>query len=159
MVLHVVVGTLEHFLYGTLFRQRTDHSALTWLMGFKNFEERTARWIQCLQDTTSLPSTVKVRSTKMPILFPTAMPIRVQTLSKSRGEGISQAGASYCGRSSRRIGPSCHKDGSAEEAKHGANSGRKRQEWKDTAHCSPTYQGYWVQWKSLSVRDGVLERH
>jgi hypothetical protein len=28
---------------------RTDHSTLTWLMGFKNIEEQIAHLIQCLQ--------------------------------------------------------------------------------------------------------------
>jgi hypothetical protein len=35
------VKTLEHFhtyLYGQEFHLRTDHSALTWLMSFKNLE-------------------------------------------------------------------------------------------------------------------------
>jgi hypothetical protein len=34
----------------------------------------------------------------------------------------------------------------------------QRPEWKDIADRSPTYKGYWAQWKSLVVRDGVLER-
>jgi hypothetical protein len=35
----------------------------------------------------------------------------------------------------------------------------QRLEWKDIANCSPTYKSYWAQWKSLMVRDGVLECH
>jgi hypothetical protein len=35
----------------------------------------------------------------------------------------------------------------------------QRPEWKDIADRSPTYKSYWAQWKSLAVRDGVLERH
>jgi hypothetical protein len=34
----------------------------------------------------------------------------------------------------------------------------QRPEWKDIADRSPAYRGYWVQWKSLVVRDGVLKR-
>jgi hypothetical protein len=34
----------------------------------------------------------------------------------------------------------------------------QRQEWKDIADRSPTYKRYCAQWKSLVVRDGVLER-
>jgi hypothetical protein len=34
----------------------------------------------------------------------------------------------------------------------------RRTEWKDIAERSPTYKRYWAQWKSLVVRDGVLER-
>jgi hypothetical protein len=33
----------------------------------------------------------------------------------------------------------------------------QRSEW-DIADRSPTYKNYWAQWKSLLVRDGVLER-
>jgi hypothetical protein len=43
-----IVKTLEHFhkyLHGQEFHLRTDHSALTWLMSFKNVEGQTARWI------------------------------------------------------------------------------------------------------------------
>jgi hypothetical protein len=48
-----IVRTLEHFhkhLYGQEFCLHTDHSALTWLMSFKNVEVQTARWIQRLQE-------------------------------------------------------------------------------------------------------------
>jgi hypothetical protein len=48
-----IVKTLEHFhkyLYGQGFHLRTDHSALAWLMSFKNLEGQTARWIQLLQE-------------------------------------------------------------------------------------------------------------
>jgi hypothetical protein len=47
-----IVRTLEHFhkyLYGQAFHQRTDHSALTWVMSFKNLEEQTTRWVERLQ--------------------------------------------------------------------------------------------------------------
>jgi hypothetical protein len=42
----IVVKTLEHFhiyLYGQEFHLRADHSALTWLLSFKNLEGQTAR--------------------------------------------------------------------------------------------------------------------
>jgi hypothetical protein len=35
----------------------------------------------------------------------------------------------------------------------------RRPEWKDIADRSPTYKSYCAQWKSLAVRDGVLERN
>jgi hypothetical protein len=44
---------LEHFqkyLYGQEFHLRTNHSALTWLMSFRNHEEQTAQWILRLQE-------------------------------------------------------------------------------------------------------------
>ena len=48
-----IVKTLECFhkyLYGQEFHLRTDHSALTWLLSFRNLEGRTARSIQRLQE-------------------------------------------------------------------------------------------------------------
>jgi hypothetical protein len=51
--LPAIVRTMEHshkYLYGQEFHLRTDHSALTWLMSFKNLEGQTACWIQRLQE-------------------------------------------------------------------------------------------------------------
>ena len=36
----------RHYLLGRRFTVRTDHSSLTWLMGFKNIEGQLARWIE-----------------------------------------------------------------------------------------------------------------
>jgi hypothetical protein len=47
-----VVKAIEHFhyyLYGQKFRVRTDHSALQWLMNFKEPQGQVARWIEKLQ--------------------------------------------------------------------------------------------------------------
>jgi hypothetical protein len=35
----------------------------------------------------------------------------------------------------------------------------QRPEWKNIADRSPTYKSYWAQWKSLAVRNDVLERN
>jgi hypothetical protein len=35
----------------------------------------------------------------------------------------------------------------------------QRSDWRDVADWSPIYKSYWAQWKSLVVRDGVLELH
>ena len=47
-----VVAAVEHFhyyLYGQKFTVRTDHSALQWLLSFKNIQGQLARWLQKLQ--------------------------------------------------------------------------------------------------------------
>ena len=47
-----VVAAVEHFhyyLYGQKFTVRTDHSALQWLLNFKNVQGQLARWLQKLQ--------------------------------------------------------------------------------------------------------------
>jgi len=51
--LFAIVKTLDHiheYLYGQEFHLRTDHSALTWLLNFRNLEGQTARWVQRLQE-------------------------------------------------------------------------------------------------------------
>jgi hypothetical protein len=35
----------------------------------------------------------------------------------------------------------------------------QRPEWKDIADHSPTYKSYWARWKSLAVRNGILEHN
>jgi hypothetical protein len=35
----------------------------------------------------------------------------------------------------------------------------QRPEWKNIADRSPTYKSYWDQWKSLAVRNGILQRN
>jgi hypothetical protein len=35
----------------------------------------------------------------------------------------------------------------------------RRPDWKDIADRSPTYKSYWAQWKSLAVRNGILQRN
>lgn len=38
----------HHYLYGRLFKVRTDHGSLTWHLNFKNPEGQIARWFQLL---------------------------------------------------------------------------------------------------------------
>ena len=47
-----VVKAIKHFhayLYGRMFVNRTDHSALRWLLNFRHPEDQIARWIESLQ--------------------------------------------------------------------------------------------------------------
>lgn len=47
------VRALEHFheyLYGQEFHLCTNHSAFTWLIGFKNLRAQAVRWIQRLHE-------------------------------------------------------------------------------------------------------------
>ena len=49
-LLAVVMGIkhFHHYLYGTKFLVRTDHSALNWLLRFRNPEGQMARWLEVL---------------------------------------------------------------------------------------------------------------
>ena len=38
----------HHYLYGAIFKVRTDHGALSWLMNFKNPEGQIARWLEVM---------------------------------------------------------------------------------------------------------------
>ena len=47
-----IIDATEHFnyfLYGQKFVIQTDHSALQWLMSFRNVQDQLARWLQKLQ--------------------------------------------------------------------------------------------------------------
>lgn len=46
------VKHFHHYLYGIKFLVRTDHSALHWLMNFKNPEGQMARWLEVLGTCT-----------------------------------------------------------------------------------------------------------
>jgi hypothetical protein len=35
----------------------------------------------------------------------------------------------------------------------------RRPGWEDINDRRPNYKSYWAQWKSLTVRNGLLERH
>ena len=46
------VKYFRHYLYGSDFTVRTDHSSLRWLMNFKNPEGQVARWLEILSTYT-----------------------------------------------------------------------------------------------------------
>ena len=43
------VQHFDHYLYGRQFTVHTDHTALRWLLEFRNWEGQVACWIECLQ--------------------------------------------------------------------------------------------------------------
>ena len=69
-----IVKILEHFnkyLYGQEFHLRTDHSAMTWLLNFRNLEGQTARCVQRPQkyNFTSVHSQGIRHTTQTPFPF------------------------------------------------------------------------------------------
>ncbi|CAC5357962.1 Retrovirus-related Pol polyprotein from transposon 412 [Mytilus coruscus] len=48
LALILSIKHFHHYLYGTHFKVRTDHGALTWLLRFKNPEGQMARWLETL---------------------------------------------------------------------------------------------------------------
>jgi hypothetical protein len=73
-------------LYGQEFQQRTDHSALIWIMSFKNIEEQTARWIRrLLEYTFYFPAPPRPETQQCRCPFATTMPRGVYLLPQNRG--------------------------------------------------------------------------
>lgn len=105
--------------------------------------------------TASLPITVKGENTTKQCPFLTNMPRRLCTLSQSQGAARCHAGTSWDLATLRTeqlndqdIGPI------PEEVDTG-----QCPEWKDVPDPKPKYKRYWAQWKSLAMRNGMLEHH
>jgi hypothetical protein len=160
-----IVKTLEHchkYMYGQQFHLRTDYSALTWLLSFKNLEGQSARLIQRLQEYNFTSEHRQGRKHNNADAL-SGKPCRegcshCQKI-KRRDESlkvriITTAVADCWDRASLRreqvaddeMGPLL------QEVEAG-----QRPEWKDITDHSPTYKGYWAQWKFLMVMDGALE--
>jgi hypothetical protein len=161
-----IVKTLEHFhkyLYGQEFHLRTDHSALTWLLSFRNLEGQTARWVQRLQEYNYSSE-------------------HRQGIRHTNADALSRRpcsdGCSHCQKVEQRaddqrvrmvvVAPADgwdHQDLRREQLADNdlgplireIEAGR-RPEWRDISNRGPIYKSYWAQWKSFALRDGVLVR-
>ena len=161
-----VVKTLEHFhkyLYGQEFHLRTDHSALTWLLSFRNLEGQTARWVQRLQEYNFTSDHRQgIRHTNAETLSRRPCPegcSHCQKLELRSGEPrvrmVVTAPADGWDQQALRteqladdLGPLI------EEIEAGP-----RPEWRDISNRGPIYKSYWAQLESLALMDGVLVRH
>jgi hypothetical protein len=161
-----IVKTLEHlheYLYGQQFHLRTDHSALTWLLSFKNIEGQTARRIERLQEYNFTSEHRQGRNhntadalSRRPCPEGCSHCQKIERRSESlKVRIITTAAADGWDRASLRREQLA--DDEMEPLLQEVEAGR-RPEWKDIADRSPTYKGYGAQWKSLVERDGVLER-
>jgi hypothetical protein len=159
-----IVRTLEHFhkyLYGKQCHLRTDNSALTWLLNFKNLEGQTARWVQRLQEyyfTSEHRQGVKHTNADALLRRPcteecthcrkvehrSEIP-KVRVVSTTPAEG-------WDSRALRRVQL---KDDDVGPLLREVEAGQ-RPEWGDISDMGPVYKSYWAQWKPLGVRDGIL---
>jgi hypothetical protein len=161
-----IVKTLEHFhkyLYGQQFHLRTDTSALTWLLSFKNLEGQMARWIQRLQEYNFKSEHRQGRKhnnsdalSRRPCPEGCSHCQKIERRSESLNVRITTTAAAD-GWDSASLRREQLADDEMGSLLHEVEVGR-RPEWKDIVDRSPTYIGYCGQWKSLVVRDGVLER-
>jgi hypothetical protein len=140
-----IMRTLEHshkYLYREEFHLRTDHSVLTLLITFKNLEGQTTCWTQRLQEYsfTSEHHQGRKRPCREECTHCHKVEARANVKQIRAIAAVATAGWD--------IGPIL------EEVET-----RQLPEWKDIADHSPTYKSYWAQWKSLTVRNGILEHH
>ncbi|XP_023721191.1 uncharacterized protein LOC111871977 [Cryptotermes secundus] len=161
-----IVRTLEHFhkyLYGQQFNLRTDHSAFTWLMSFKNLEGQTARWIQRLQEYNftsehrqgwrrNNADALSRRVCKEQFAHCDKFETRAD-VKQIRAIGTLPA----AGWDPVTLRDEQLKDPDIWHILQELENGQ-RPKRQDIADWSPTDKSYWAQWKSLSVRNGVLER-
>jgi hypothetical protein len=161
-----IVRTLEHFhkyLYGQEFHLRTDHSALTWLMNFKNLEGQTARWIQRLQEYNFTSEHWQGRKHMADALSRRPCQEECNHCQKVEARAVSKQVRSIAAVATAGWDPATlrreqladpHIGPILQEIETG-----QRPKWKDIANRSPTYKSYWVPWKSLAVRNKILERN
>jgi hypothetical protein len=142
----------------------TDHSAMTWLLSFRNLEGQTARWVQRLQEYNFTPEhRWDIRHTNAYALSKRSCP----------------EGCCHCQNVERRAGGprvgmvvATPADGWYQQALwrdqlaecdfgpliRELDAGRRPQ-LRDSSNRGPFYKSYWPQWKSLALRDGVLVHH
>jgi hypothetical protein len=139
-----IVKTPEHFrkyLYGQEFHLRTDHSAITLLLSFKNLEGQTAWWSQRLHeyDFTSEHHQGRKHNNAHALSRRSCQEECMHCQKVDASADIKQVRAIAAGRdpatlrteqlNNPEIGPILQEV-----------EPRKRPEWKDIAHRSPTYK-------------------
>jgi hypothetical protein len=120
-----MVRTLEHFhkyLYGQLFHLRTDHSALTWLLSFRNLEGQTECWIQRLQEYNFTSEYAKAGSTTTPMIFQDDHGKMNVRIAKSRYACRRKTSVSYCSSTCSRLGSDGAEKETAKRPRHMAHS-------------------------------------
>ena len=162
-----MVRTLEHFhkyLYGQQFHLRTDHSALTWLLNFKNLEGQTARWVQRLQEyhfTSEHRQGVKHTNadalSRRPCTEECTHCRKVEHRAEIPKVRVVATTPSE-GWDNRALRKEQLEDEDVGQLLREVEAGQ-RPEWGEISDRSSVYKSYWAQWKSLAVRDGILIRY
>ena len=179
------VKRFHPYLYGQRFLIRTDHSALQWLLHFRQPEGQTARWLEALQGYSF---TVQHQ--------PGSQHSNTDALSR---RPCFESGCKHCNRrdsteelhhaaspdprpTSEQDGPSAtvravalnaHNltviTGSPEELRQAQltddtlcpviewlERSTAKPDWDEVAPCGECTKAYWAQWDSLQLIDGVL---
>jgi hypothetical protein len=152
------------YLYRQELHLCTDHSALTWLMGFENLKGHTSHWIQRLQEYNfSSEHCLGQKHNGANALFMSAMLRMLYPLPQSWSPGRCQTGTSYCNCSHSQLEPATLRTERLNDQDLGPILEKietgNLPGWKDIPSRSPAYKSYLDQWNSLAVRNGILERH
>ena len=170
-----VVKSIRRFhayLYGQRFVVRTDHSALQWLLNFRDPEGQVARWLETLQEynftVEHRPGSKHVNADAMsrrPCLDTGCRHCtnlesshgysseQVRTVTLNNGE---LAGSLIEG--SMDLQQAQQNDDDLRPVIEWLKAGTDRPCWEDVAPLGGCTKAYWAQWSSLQLVDGVLYR-
>ena len=179
-----VVKSIEHFnyyLYGQKFRVRTDHSALQWLMSFREPQGQLARWLEKLQiyeftvehrsgsehknaDALSRRPCVEENCKQCKRYEERFLQEKVGRVSKPDIPQVKP-----CGKDRQKIQDDFVEDGINWKEKQVEDENitiiikaleekRCRPGWNDIAPCGEETKILWAQWDSLRLIDGILYR-
>ncbi|CAB4003290.1 Transposon Ty3-G Gag-Pol poly, partial [Paramuricea clavata] len=134
-----------HFLYGRHFVIRTDHSAMQWLVSFKDVQGQLTRWLQNLQQ---YDFTIVHRAENHPEEESSRLATLTPQFELSNGDNIV---------------PDTIKKLQAKGADIGSilkwlNEDTSRPEWPIVAPCSEVTKTLWAQWDSLCIHGGCVCR-
>jgi len=152
--------SFHHYLYGSRFVVRTDHISLRWLMSFNNLEGQLARWLERIQQ---YDFEIIYRGGK----------------SHGNADGLSrrpcvEKSCNYCNKTELKekekiariiLGGNNLENWRKEQLEdatlvkiiRGKEEGQ-RPARQEIASEGPSAKAYWLQWDSLLLRDGVLQR-
>ena len=151
-----IVKAIEHFncyLYGRKFRVRSDHSALRWLLSFKNPEGQMARWIERLQgfdfDIQHRPGRIHSNADAL-----SRRPCGDNCLHCNKHETVSVQRLAAVGNDWATAQES---DVDLRQVKSWLKNGAKP-EWHDIVSQSGTLKSYWSMFDSLHLVNDVVLR-
>ena len=186
-VTYAVVSSVKHFyhfLYGRRFVIRTDHSALQWLVSFKDVQGQLTRWLQNLQqyDFTIVHRAGKSHANADALLGRPCAEFECQyceevedaikspestSLEENHPEEESSRLATLTPQfelsNGDNIVPDTIKKLQAKYADIGSilkwlNEDTSRPEWPIVAPCSEVTKTLWAQWDSLCIHGGCVYR-
>jgi hypothetical protein len=124
-----IIRTLEHFhkyFYLQAIHMCTDHSALSWVMSFKNLEVQTARCVQRIQEYNITSEHRQGGKQTCRNSLKTALPRRMYSLSQGRVTGRLKASKNNFSPTRSRQGSSGSEIGTAKRHRHRAHSAGSR---------------------------------